>query len=109
MVNDDLIIKLEEDDVVTQEEIDKFSSREPLKIVIFVEGGMIQTVLISSGNVDAYIVDYDVDGSTDEDVIEVPFSDGDKPKAFVGKWELREQDRDPQFIDRLEKECKKRN
>ena len=87
--------------------------REPIKIVVILDGGLVQDILISSGQGEAYVLDYDVEGLDPEEIMTVAFSKGDdKPgdlpvqeEASVRHWERLMAD--PKFINRLEKDFAK--
>ena len=84
--------------------------REPIKIVVILDGGLVQDILISSGQGEAYVLDYDVEGLDPEEIMTVAFSGGDdKPgdlpvqeEASVRHWDKLMTD--PKFINRLERD-----
>jgi hypothetical protein len=82
---------------------------EPIKIVLFLDGGVIQDILISSGKVEAYVIGYDIEGLDPEDIMMVSFSASDgepvREQACVSYWARLEAD--PKFICRLEEDFKK--
>lgn len=53
------------------------------KIVIVMDGGIVQEVLSDHPGVDVAMVDYDVEGSTDVAIVDVPQGDETKQKAAV--------------------------
>jgi hypothetical protein len=58
------------------------------RIVIVVEGGVIQSVSrAGAADVDVVVIDYDTEGEID-DVTEVPQSNGGTAEAFVSRWPL---------------------
>lgn len=62
------------------------------RIVITVEGGLVQDVsLVGPADVDVVVIDYDTGGEID-DVTEVPQDDGRTAGAFVSRWPLSEID-----------------
>jgi hypothetical protein len=54
------------------------------RIAIIMEGGIIQDILADE-EVDITIVDYDIEGTEDEDLMEVPQNNGISIEAFIGK------------------------
>jgi hypothetical protein len=52
------------------------------RIVVVVEGGLIQNIMADNPNAEVVVIDYDIDGSTDERI--TPIYD---TEAFVTKWE----------------------
>lgn len=80
---------------------------EAIKFVVILDGGFVQDILISSGKVEAYVIDYDIEGA--EDIMTVSFSASKgKPvreQACVSRWTRLETD--PKFIYRLEKDFEK--
>jgi hypothetical protein len=70
---------------------------EPIKVVIILDGGLIQDILISSGKIEAYVIDYNIQGLAPEDIMTVSFSASDgepvKEQASVSHWEKLEADR----------------
>jgi hypothetical protein len=79
---------------------------EAIKIVVILDGGLIQDILISSGKVEAYVIDYDIEGTEAEDIMTVSFSASDgepnREQAYVSHWDKLETD--PKFIYQLEKD-----
>jgi hypothetical protein len=86
---------------------------EPIKIVLFLDGGVIQDILISSGECEAYVIDYDIEGVEPEDIMMVSFSASEegkgkklvKEQACVSHWDKLQTD--PKFIYQLEEDFKK--
>lgn len=86
---------------------------EPIKIVIILDGGLIQDILISSGECEAYIIDYDIEGVEEEEIMTVSFSASEEEKgkepvqeqACVSHWDKLQAD--PEFIYRLEEGFKR--
>lgn len=56
---------------------------DPVRIAIIMDGGNIQAVLTAGVPVEYVTVDYDVDGSSDDETREVPQGDGTTERAFV--------------------------
>lgn len=52
------------------------------RIVICVEGGLIQDILADSP-VEAYVIDYDTDGSSSKELTVIPQGDGDESEAHA--------------------------
>jgi len=62
-------------------------SQEPVKLVIIVEGGMIQDVLTCGVPIEVAVVDYDADNcGGSEDDIDVPQGDGTTERAMTSMW-----------------------
>jgi hypothetical protein len=84
--------------------------REPIKIVVILDDGLVQDILISSGRGEAYVLDYDVEGLDPEEIMTGAFpAEDDKPGDFTVLEEasVRHWDKlmtDPKFIDRLERD-----
>lgn len=68
-------------------------------VIIFVEGGVVQHIM-SSVPVEAYIVDYDVEGFDSDRIREIPQTDGPPEEAGVsdGYVEL-----DPERVSELKR------
>ena len=79
---------------------------EPIMIVLILDGGLVQDILISSGKGEAYVIDYDIEGAEAEDIMTVSFSASDgepnREQAHVSHWDKLEID--PKFIYQLEKD-----
>lgn len=52
------------------------------KVVIVLEGGMIQNALCNMP-IDVYVIDYDTEGANKEDITKVPQDDGTTADALV--------------------------
>jgi hypothetical protein len=79
---------------------------EAIKIVLILDGGLVQDILISSGKVEAYVIDYDIEGAEAEDIMTVTFSasegEPNREQACVSHWD--KLGNDPKFIYQLEKD-----
>ena len=79
---------------------------EAIKIVVILDGGLVQDILISSGKGEAYVIDYDIEGAEAEDLMTVSFSasegEPNREQAYVSHWDKLETD--PKFIYQLEKD-----
>lgn len=64
---------------------------EPTKIIVVLEGGIVQSVLAAKSGVSVAVIDYDKNGSMD-DLIEIPQDGGKKATAFAAIHE-------PEVID----------
>lgn len=61
--------------------------QEPIRIIVIVEGGVVQNVLTLGIPAQVVVIDYDVEGADADDTTHlVPQSDGEPAKAFVSGW-----------------------
>jgi hypothetical protein len=51
------------------------------KVVVFIEGGLVQEV-ISDSPVNFAVVDYDIEGADDDDIADIPQGDGTTAEAY---------------------------
>jgi hypothetical protein len=77
---------------------------DPLKLVITMEGGLIQWIYTGSAKIDVYVLDFDDAAQADpEEVFDIEFKEGVTEKAYINKWEVGEVSRDPAFIEQIER------
>jgi hypothetical protein len=72
-----------------------------MKIAVFVEGGIVQTVLHDGPEdqeVEVIVVDWDCEDGEDEDCTPITFSDGTVMKGFTSTDDGQS---DPEFVDGL--------
>jgi hypothetical protein len=79
---------------------------KPIKLVVILDGGLVQDILISSGKGEVYVIDYDIEGAEAEDIMTVSFSasegEPNREQAYVSHWDKLETD--PKFIFQLEQD-----
>ena len=71
----------------------------PPRIVITMEGGLVQAVL-SNIAVDVLVIDYDTEGTTDPTVM-IPQSDGTDEEAVTTIHTVLPEDRQPERVNQL--------
>lgn len=71
------------------------------RIAIIMEGGLIQDILADE-EVDITIIDYDTEGTEEEDLTEVPQNDGTSVEVFIGYPNVDLSDEARKFLDMLD-------
>jgi len=56
---------------------------EPVKIVITLDGGLVQAVVSDGTPVEYVVIDYDTEGGDENDMLDVPQDDGSTTKAWL--------------------------
>ena len=72
------------------------------RIAIIMEGGIIHDILADE-EVDITIVDYDIEGAEDEELMKVPQNDGRPVEAFIGYPIEDLSDEARKFLDMLDR------